>query len=144
VTAAARDALMVAGALGPFSALDESPGPDWVSWAELVDRPEPFARRVDEARALLATGLGAPEMPVRSVAWVVHLGLVARLVSPPLGAALLSCLLPVLPAGSVHLRLAGSNPVPMAFDHPAGVPVPQAAEVAAGWTSTGWSRSPRR
>ena len=131
MTAASRDALTTAGTLGPFSALDESPGPGWVSWAELVDRPEPFARRVDDARELLAAGPGAPDVPVRAVASVVHLGLVARLVSPPLGAALVSAVLPVLPARSVHLHPVGSNPVPLAFDRPAGVPVACVAEIAA-------------
>jgi hypothetical protein len=131
MSAQARDALAAAGALGPFCVLEDIPGPDWVSWAEVVDRPEPFGRRVDDSRELLAAGPGAPDVPVRVVASVVHLGLVARLVSPPLGAALMSRVLPVLPAGSVHLHPVGSNPVPMAFDHPAGVPVLRPAEVAA-------------
>ncbi len=131
MTPSARDALAAAAALGPFFGLAEPPGSDWVSWAELVDHPEAVARRVEGARTLLTAGPGTPDVPCRVVASVVHLGLVARLLSPPLGAALISRVLPVLPAGSVRLHLLGSNPVPLAFDRPSGVPVPGPPDVAA-------------
>lgn len=127
----ARSALSVAAGLGPFFDVDDAPRPGWVSWADVVDRPEPLARRVAEVGALLASGPGAPHVPARIAASIVQLGLVARLLSPVLGAALAAGVLPAVPADRVHLDLTGTNPVPMAFTAPSAVPVGGASEVAA-------------
>jgi FhuF 2Fe-2S C-terminal domain len=56
---------------------------------------------------------------------------VARLVSPPLGAALATRVLPVAPPARVHLRLAGVNPMPLALQAPSAVAVAAGAELAA-------------
>jgi hypothetical protein len=120
---AASRALAAAGALGPFSAVDVAPGRDWVTWSALVCEPGPLPRRVREVRQLLMTGPGSPAVSDRVAASLVHLGLIARLVSPVLGAALLTGLMPVAPPERVRLRLSGSNPLPMALTGPTVIPV---------------------
>jgi hypothetical protein len=130
VTAGARSALETAGSLGPFFAVTDAPEPDWNSWAELVGDPEPLRRRVDEVRMLLASGPGSPDVPIRVAASLVHLGLVARLLSPIVGAILAAGIVPVLPPRSVRLHLRGSNPLPMAFVDPSAVRVAGPADAA--------------
>jgi ferric iron reductase protein FhuF len=107
--------LTVAGALGPFFRVDARPGADWTSWAALSGRAEVLGRRAAEVRAVLAAGPGSPIPDPAVVASLTHLGLVARLVSPLLGAGLLGGVLPVTPVEHVHVRLAGANPVPLAL-----------------------------
>lgn len=130
MTARAAGALAAAAALGPFFALNDAAGPGWVSWTDLVDHPEPLDRRVQQVASLLAAGPGAPVVPVRVAASIAQLGLVARVLSPAVGAVLAAGVVPVLPAGSVRLHLRGSNPLPMAFVDPSVVPVGGAAEAA--------------
>lgn len=130
MTAGARSALEAAGSLGPFFAVTDTPEPGWNSWADLVGGPEPLRRRVDEVRVLLASGPGSPDVPIGVAASLVHLGLVARLLSPVVGAVLAAGIVPVLPAGSVRLRLRGSNPLPMAFVDSSAVPAGGPAEAA--------------
>ncbi len=133
MTGRAAAALAAAAALGPFFALqtEDDVEPGWVSWADLVTQPEPLGRRVREVRALLASGPGTPEVPARVAASIVHLGLIARLISPALGAALAAGVVPVLPAGSIRLRPTGSTPLPMTFRAPTGTPVGGPAQLAA-------------
>jgi hypothetical protein len=107
-------ALAAAATLGPFSAVAETAGPDWVSWTALVEDPGLLAGRVEEVRRLLAAGTGIP-VPERVAASLVQLGLVGRLVAPPLGAALLTGIMPVSPPDRVRLRLSGPNPLPLAL-----------------------------
>lgn len=130
MTAGARSALEAAGSLGPFFAVTDAPEPGWNSWAELVGGPAPLRRRVDEVRMLLASGPGSPDVPIGVAASLVHLGLVARLLSPIVGAVLAAGVVPVLPPGSVRLHLRGSNPLPMAFVDPSAVPVAGPADAA--------------
>lgn len=66
----------------------------------------------------------------RVVASLMHLGLVARLLSPALGTALAGGVLPVVTAEDIHLQLAGGNPLPMAWRRVAGVDVDAPAAVA--------------
>lgn len=81
-------------ALGPFFAVDSHPagavpeGP-WRPVRELTRLPGPLARRVASVRTALADRGGRPpgEIELRVAASVAHLGLVARLVAPVLGAA---------------------------------------------------------
>jgi ferric iron reductase protein FhuF len=123
-------ALAAAAQLGPFFQVEARPGPDWASWAALSADPELLGRRADEVRAVLAAGPGNPTVEPAVVASLVHLGLVARLVSPPLGAALLTGVLPVTRIEHVHVRLAGANPIPLAVGAPSAAAVGSAPDLA--------------
>ncbi|MGY1623053.1 (2Fe-2S)-binding protein [Geodermatophilus sp. SYSU D00965] len=120
---AAVEALAAAGALGPFFAVAPEAGPGWVSWTALVDGG-PLEQRIADVRAALAAAPGAPDVDRRVAASLAHLGLVARLLSPVLGAALVRGVLPVAAPEEVHLHLAGANPLPLAL--PAAGTVPAA------------------
>jgi ferric iron reductase protein FhuF len=126
-------ALAAAAEIGPFFQVDARPGPDWASWAALSADPELLVRRAAEVRAVLEAGPGGPEVEPAVVASLVHLGLVARLVSPVLGAALLTGVLPVAPVEQVHVRLAGANPVPLAVGATSATAVGSAADLAAAF-----------
>ena len=82
-------------ALGPFFAVElhgvGSASPPWRSMTELVDGSEVLPQRVEAVRAFLATGAGqeASAVELRVAASVVHLGLVARVLSPLLALAVL-------------------------------------------------------
>lgn len=115
-------ALVAAGELGPFFAVHVATGPGWRSWAEVVDAPAAVEGRVAEVRAVLAGGPGSPDVEARVAASIAHLGLVARLVSPLLGAALVTGLLPVADPSEVRLHLSGDNPVPLSVTGPRATP----------------------
>ncbi|MDP9430632.1 MAG: (2Fe-2S)-binding protein [Actinomycetota bacterium] len=108
-------ALAAAAALGPFFRVDERPGQGWTSWAALIADGRALGRRAAEVRTLLAAGPGRPDVEPAVVASITHLGLVARLLSPLLGAALVGGVLPVTPVEYVHVGLAGANPLPLAL-----------------------------
>jgi hypothetical protein len=82
-------------ALGPFFAVDSHAAgvslPPWQPMVELVDGSSVLAERVQAVRAFLAAGTGQETAAVdlRVAASVVHLGLVARVVSPLLALAVL-------------------------------------------------------
>lgn len=82
-------------ALGPYFALEFHEGPEaaqpWRPMTELVDSFDALAARVAEVRGHLAAGTGqkASAVEPRVAASVVHLGLVARVVSPLLALAVL-------------------------------------------------------
>jgi hypothetical protein len=92
-------------ALGPFFAVQvhgaesgeppasEAPPPaaSWRSMSELVDGSDALTERVEAVRAFLATGTGQETSAVelRVAASVVHLGLLARVLSPLLALAVL-------------------------------------------------------
>ena len=122
--------LAAAASLGPFFAVDQEPAPGWTSWTELVGTPGPLERRVTEVRRLLGSGPGSPHVETRVAASIVHLGLVARLVSPLLGAALVTGLLPVTGASEVHLALTGANPLPLVLHRPAALRVGTSSDLA--------------
>jgi hypothetical protein len=113
-------------ALGPFFAVAAHPpaaapsGP-WRPASELTSPSEPLRDRVAAARAALAARAGRPPSAVepRGAASAVHLGLVARLVSPALGAAVLRCPLDLRPGGLWWQDTAG-GPVPLSVPAPAG------------------------
>ena len=126
----AHQALAAAGELGPFFRIDARPEPDWTSWATLTSDTEVLGRRAAEVRAVLASGPGSPAPEAAVVASLTHLGLVARVVSPLLGAALLRGVLPVAPIEQVHVRLAGANPLPMALQPDSAVVVESPEELA--------------
>jgi ferric iron reductase protein FhuF len=132
-------ALAAAGALGPFFQVDRKTWPEATTWADLTGDTDVLSRRVAEVRAVLGAGPGAPVVQPPVAASLTQLGLVARLVSPLLGAWLLTGLLPVAPAEQVYLRPSGSNPIPICFDGAVGVAVPQAGELA-GELAASWLR----
>lgn len=126
----AEEALAAAAALGPFSSVDPLPSPGWVSWARVVEDPAVLKQRVTEVRRMLAAGPAPSSVDPRVAASIVHLGLVARLLSPILGAALVAGVLPACPSDRVHLRLAGTNPLPLALTGPQAVAAPDPDAVA--------------
>ena len=105
-------ALEAGGALSRFCALDPEPGPGWVSWADLLAEPDIWRARAAELHGVLSAT--APT-EARVVDSLVHLGLVARLLSPTIGAALTGNAVPVVDATDVRLHLRGANPLPMAW-----------------------------
>jgi hypothetical protein len=93
-------------ALGPFFAVAvhpraATPGPPWRPAGELTSPSGPLGDRVASVRAALAarSGRAVGEIEPRVAASAVHLGLVARLVSPALGAAVLGYRLDLRPDG---------------------------------------------
>lgn len=125
--AGVTDALISAAAISPFFAVQSAAGDDWVTWSSLVDEGALSARSSEVAEVLRA------DPGNRAVTSLVHLGLVARLLAPPVGASLLTGVLPA--AEEVHLRLTGSNPVPMALSGVSAVPATAPADVAQSLTS---------
>ncbi len=79
--------------LGPFFAVDthdgDHPGGSWRPITQTLHDPDALGRRVEHLREYLAAGSGRSPADVqpRVAASVMHLGLVARLVSPWLGLA---------------------------------------------------------
>ncbi len=125
---------MAAGELGPFFRVEARPESDWTSWAALTEDAAVLGRRTAEVRAVLAAGPGRPAPEPAVVASLTHLGLVARLVSPLLGAALLRGVLPVVPVEQVHVRLAGANPLPLALLPASAAVVGSPAELVAAFS----------
>ncbi|MDM4721497.1 (2Fe-2S)-binding protein [Micromonospora sp. WMMA1363] len=112
----ARPALTAASALGPFFAWSSwSDQAGWRSLAELLDG-EVLAERVDAAAATLRARCDLPvdAVPVRVVASVTFLGLAARLVSPPLGAAVVGGALPLASLDDLWWRPPTAGPWPVA------------------------------
>jgi hypothetical protein len=113
-------------ALGPFFAVSSHPPlagpvPPWRPASELAGPSGPLGDRIAAARAALAARSGSAVVAIepRVAASAVHLGLVARLVAPALGAAVLGY--------RVDMRLGGlwwqevtSGPVPLSVPAPAG------------------------
>lgn len=126
----AAEALAAAAELGAYSAVAPVSSPGWVSWARVVEDPAVLEQRVTEVRRMLATGPTSPSVDRRVAASIVHLGLVARLLSPILGAALVAGVLPACPSDRVQLRLAGTNPLPLALTGAHAVAVPHVDAVA--------------
>ena len=97
---AAREAEALArglASLGPYFEVTlrpdgEAPAPPWRPMSELVDGGDALRERVDVVRSVLAqrAGLAASGVEARVAASVAQLGLVARLVSPYVGAAVLT------------------------------------------------------
>jgi hypothetical protein len=128
--AASTDALAAAAVLGPFFVLETDPppaatadgAPPWRPFADLTDDLEVTRARIEAIRNGIAerAGLGVEEVPLRAAASLAHLGLVARLVSPSLGAALLGGVVPDLD-GLYWRDVLG--PVPLTLPDPHGLAV---------------------
>lgn len=111
-------------ALGPFFAVGSHPPaaePDapWRPAGELTTPDGPLRDRVASVRAALAARNGRipAEVEPRVAASAVHLGLVARLVSPALGAAVLHGRADMRPDGLWWQDVAG-GPVPLSVAAP--------------------------
>jgi hypothetical protein len=113
-------------ALGPFFSagthpLEAEPVPPWRPATELTSPSAPLRDRIASVRAALAArgGRAVGEIEPRVAASALHLGLVARLVSPALGAAVLGHRVDMRPGGLWWQDVTG-GPVPLS------VPVPRA------------------
>jgi hypothetical protein len=122
-------------ALGPFFAVDahppgEAPAPPWRPFREVAERPGPLGKgalpdRIASVRAALATAGGRPagEIDPRAAASAAHLGLVARLAAPALGAAALGGWVDLQPDGLWWQDTLG-GPVPLSVPLPVGTVTP--------------------
>jgi hypothetical protein len=95
-------------ALGPWFAVAQ-PAPGWEPLPALLATPEPLLARVAAVRA----ALGGDLVPVRVAASVAQLGLVARLLAPALGIAVLEGRL--LALGQAWWRPVIGGPMPLAL-----------------------------
>jgi hypothetical protein len=113
-------------ALGPFFAVSshpagEAPVPPWRPVSELTAPSRVLRDRISAVRAALAArgGLAARDIEPRVAASAVHLGIVARLTAPALGAAVLRCPADMRP-GALWWQDAPGGPVPLSVPVPAG------------------------
>lgn len=121
-----QDLLGELSALGAFFAVDAhpagaEPAPPWRPGRELAELTGPLLARIESVRAALAERGGCPpgDIELRVAASVMHLGLAARLVSPPLAA--------LARGGRLDLRLDGlwwqdtaGGPLPLSVPDPEG------------------------
>ncbi|MDR3663456.1 MAG: hypothetical protein P4L86_24245, partial [Mycobacterium sp.] len=125
-------------AFGPFFAVvlqHNSPVPPWQPMTELVDDPAVLTARVQRVRAALAANWqrGPDQIDRQVAASVAHLGLVARLVAPMIGAATLGE--PVAwPLSDLAWQDQLGGPFPLSVSVPptAGVPAVEALTEAFG------------
>ena len=145
----AREALAAASALGPFFALDTDVppartadgAPPWRAFADLTGDATVTRARIDAIRAGIAERGRLPlaDVPPRAAASLAHLGLVSRLFSPSLGAALLGGVVPDLDGlywrdvlGPVPLSLPGARGVAVDAADPATVATALSAQLSDG------------
>jgi hypothetical protein len=112
-------------ALGPFFAVSSHPPqatavPPWRPASELTVPSESLRDRIASVRAALAArgGRTVSEIEPRVAASVAHLGLVARLISPALGGAVLRSPVDLRPGGLWWQAVAG-GPAPLSVPAPA-------------------------
>ncbi|MGQ0623761.1 MAG: (2Fe-2S)-binding protein [Sporichthyaceae bacterium] len=98
--------------------------PTWRPFSELVTDPAIARARIRAIRAGIAERgrLDPDSVPGRSAASLAHLGLVSRLVSPVLGAAILGCVVPQLRSAGLYWRDV-LGPVPLRAPQLDGVEV---------------------
>jgi hypothetical protein len=115
--------------LGPFFAVDFHrvgglPVPPWRPVGELLSLSEALRDRVAVTRAVLAArgDLAVAAIEPRVAASAVHLGIVARLTAPALGAAVLGRPLDLRP-DSLWWQDVSGGPVPLSIPAPGRVPV---------------------
>ena len=121
---AATEALAVAGSVGPYFATEAwSADRGWRPMSEITRGRAAMAERVATATGTLARMSDSPpeELAPRVVASTVFLGLAARLVAPPLAAALCCGVLPRLTEEDLWWQATPGGPWPLAVDvHPQG------------------------
>jgi hypothetical protein len=112
-------------AIGPYFAVsshppEAAPAAPWRPAGELAGPSGALRDRVASVRATLAArgGRTVGEIEPRVAASAVHLGLVARLIAPALGAAVLRCRLDMRPGGLWWQDVAG-GPAPLSVPAPA-------------------------
>ena len=127
LTSEAEEALTSAGSLGPLFAASPlsvvEAGQGWQTVERLIHQPAAIRGRVGATRRLLALGSGL-EVDVieqRTAASLTALGLVARIISPLMGAGLLTSVFPVLRLGSWLIGPPRQGPVAIAARCEAGV-----------------------
>jgi hypothetical protein len=116
-TAAAGPALAASAAIGPYFAWEAwSAGAGWHPFTDLLTASV-AAQRVAVARSTLvsAFGLAEEDVPVRVVASVYFMGVAARLLSPPLGAAVAGGALPLATRANLWWRPVSAGPMPIAY-----------------------------
>jgi ferric iron reductase protein FhuF len=121
-------ALRAAAEFGPYFAVDLTrDSPQWIPYIRLTGDPAVLRERVSAVRAVLAhrSRLEVDAVPVRVVASLHSLALAARLVAPPLAAAVLASVVPELTVAAIGWQPTDGGPVPMVFE-------PVGATVAAG------------
>lgn len=89
--------------LGEYFSLATEANPSWRTFASLID-PKTVADFVDRTRATIAATAGceSARIPLRMAASSYHLGVVARLISPMVGAAICYQKVPLLTAESIR------------------------------------------
>lgn len=112
----------VLAAFGPWFGLDR-PTADWRPLSELLASPLPLAERA----AAVRVALGGDGVPPRVATSVAQLGVVARLVAPAFGAAVLWGRLPDLSRGWWRPEIGGPMPLALADEDLLG---PDCADVA--------------
>jgi hypothetical protein len=126
--------------LGPYFAVsahppEAQPAPPWRPASELTGLSGPLRMRIESVRAALAARgcLAVTEVEPRVAASAVHLGIVARLIAPALGAAVLGCPVDMRPGG-LWWRDEHGGPVPLSVPMPASgtSPGPVSGGAAAG------------
>jgi ferric iron reductase protein FhuF len=130
----AGPALALAARTGPFFAVEQwTPGAGWRPVADLLDGSGALAERVAAGAAVLARASRSRESALdrRAVASVVTLGLLARLVSPPLAAVVLAGVLPDWSLGSLWWQPTAGGPWPLATGARTGREVGDVAEEGA-------------
>lgn len=106
-----------AAAIGPYFVWEPwTPDAGWRPLTDLTD-PAVVAGRVQVAKDTLAalTGLAPEDLPDRAIASITFLGLAARLVSPPLAAAVLSEERRRPRADQLWWRAVPGGPIPLAY-----------------------------
>jgi hypothetical protein len=131
--AAARTAAALAQAAraGPFFVVEPwTPAAQWRPLDGLISDPAALSERVGHARGILArrAGISAGEVAERVAASVVFLGLVSRLVSPQLGAAVLGGVVPNLTLTDLWWQPAEGGPWPLAAGPAGGTAVGDLAD----------------
>lgn len=117
--------------LGPYFAVDQHrpghpPAEPWQPLRTLVSGPGPIQVRIGQTRQALQERVppGLPPAELRVAASIAHLGVVARLLSPVLGAALVDGRWLQLDLDAVLWRNEIGGPMPLSF--PQGAPAARA------------------
>ena len=133
----ATESLDAARALGPFFAVDiyrrSQIGHSWSSADALLADPDLMHARVTAMRELLASAgnVDSESVGIRTAASLTSLGLMARLLSPVFGGALLTGTLPVIELDSWLIGPPGSGPIPVAARAAGGVACAEPGQLAA-------------
>jgi hypothetical protein len=119
-----------------------APAAPWRPGSELAGPSDALAARVGAVRAALAArdGRSTGDVEPRVAGSAVHLGLVARLIAPALGAAVLGCPVDLRPGGLWWQdELGGAMPLSIPASA-APAPVASASEAPAAEAERDWER----